>query len=166
MKPRLKSLTPSGKRLKSLNRFSVYRLYLIVGLIALLLFVGVYTQVLIRNAKRDEQFVPRLFAQYIAYTDSYLKKAEENTQLLTEVLVQYLSVAGDYNYQEKMWTYLNTEFMPRIKIPIIITDNKNHPTAWYHISVPDSVSFAELNEEDQQNLMQNLATETLSGTDI
>ncbi|HOV16162.1 MAG TPA: HAMP domain-containing sensor histidine kinase [Candidatus Cloacimonadota bacterium] len=158
MKPRLKSLTPSGKRLKSLNRFSVYRLYLIVGLIALLLFVGVYTQVLIRNAKRDEQFVPRLFAQYIAYTDSYLKKAEENTQLLTEVLVQYLSVAGDYNYQEKMWTYLNTEFMPRIKIPIIITDNKNHPTAWYHISVPDSVSFAELNEEDQQNLMQNLAT--------
>ena len=80
MLPALKSSTPSGKRRRTYNRYLVLRLYLIFGSCLLLLFFGIYTQVLIQNAKKDAQFVPRLFAQYIAYTDSYLIGAEQSTQ--------------------------------------------------------------------------------------
>lgn len=154
--PRLKSSTPSGKWRKTFNRYLALRIYLITGIILLLVFFGVYSQVLIQNAKRDAQFVPRLFAQYIAYSDSYLKSAERNTQLLTEVMVEYLKSAGETNYQEKMWNYLNTEFMARIRIPIIITDSNNNPTGWYHLDVPDSIPFNELHPEDITKLRERL----------
>jgi signal transduction histidine kinase len=156
--PRLKNSTPSGRWRKTFNRYLALRIYLITGIILLLVFFGVYTQVLIQNAKRDAQFVPRLFAQYIAYTDSYLKSAESNTQLLTEVMVEYLKSAGETNYQEKMWNYLNTEFMARIRIPIIITDSNNNPTGWYHLDVPDSIPFNELRPDDIRKLRERLGS--------
>lgn len=152
----LKNSTPSGKRQKTYNLYLTLRLYLIFGILFLLLFFGIYTQVLIKNAKRDAQFVPRLFAQYIAYTDSYLKTAEKNTQLLTEVLVEYLKSAGEYNYQEKMWNYLNTDFITKLNIPIIITDNKLVPTNWYRVNVPDSIPYYELAFKDKKMLLARL----------
>jgi len=160
MRQSLKSSTPSGKRQKKSNRFAALRLYLIFGSILLMLFFGIYTQILIGNAKREAQFVPRLFAQYIAYTDSYLKTAERNTQLLTEVLVEYLKSAGEYDYQEKMWNYLNTEFISRMKIPIIITDSASNPTGWYHVDVPDSIPFNQLTPEDISRLRGRITTMT------
>jgi len=129
---------------------------MISGIVFLLLFFGIYTQVLIENAKRDAQFVPRLFAQYIAYTDSYLKNAERNTQLLTEVLVKYLQSAGEYNYQESMWNYLNTEFIARLRIPIIITDVDKKPTSWYHVEVPDTIAYEELSSQARGKLISRL----------
>ncbi len=156
--PRLKSSTPSGRRQKTYNRYLTLRIYLITGIILLLAFFGVYTQVLIQNAKRDAQFVPRLFAQYIAYTDSYLKSADRNTQLLTEVMVEYLKSAGESNYQEKMWNYLNTDFMARLRIPIIITDSNKNPTGWYHLEIPDSIPFNELSPEAIQMLRNRIRT--------
>lgn len=152
----LKSSTPSGKRRRTYNRYLVLRLYLIFGSCFLLLFFGIYTQVLIHNAKKDAQFVPRLFAQYIAYSDSYLRGAEKSTQLLTEVLVEYLQSAGENNYQEKMWNYLNTEFIARMQIPIIITDVVNSPTSWYHVDVPDSIPYDALDVKMQESLKTRL----------
>ncbi len=156
MLPALKSSTPSGKRRRTYNRYLVLRLYLILGSCCLLLFFGIYTQVLIQNAKRDAKFVPRLFAQYIAYTDSYLRGAEKSTQLLTEVLVEYLQSAGETNYQELMWNYLNTEFIVKMKIPIIITDNTNKPTSWYHVGVPDSIPYEALDRKSKESLAERL----------
>jgi len=156
MLPALKSSTPSGKRQKKFNRFLALRLYLIFGIVFLLLFFGVYSNVLIQNAKRDAQYVPRLFAQYIAYTDDYLKRAEKNTQLLTEVLVEYLRTAGATNYQERMWNYLNTAFIAKLNIPIIITDNNDIPSSWYHMNVPDNVPFNELKSSEQDFLLKEL----------
>ena len=137
--PALKSSTPSGRRQKTYNRYAAFRLYIIMGSLFLLVFFGVYTQVLIQNAKRDAQFVPRLFAQYIAYTDSYLTEAEKNTELLTEVLVRYLKFAGEPDYQERMWSYLNTEFITKLDIPIIITDGNKMPVSWFHVDVPSGI---------------------------
>ncbi len=156
--PPLKSSTPSGKRRKRFNRYLGLRIYLISGIIILLLFFGIYTQVLIRNAQRDAQFVPHLLAQYIAYTDSYLRSAEKNTQLLTEVMVEYLKSAGEADYQEHMWNYLNTEFMKRIQIPIIITDSNSNPNSWYHVAVPDSIPFNELEPDQILQLRSSLTT--------
>jgi len=156
MLPALKSSTPSGKRRRTYNRYLALRLYLIFGSFFLLLFFGVYTQVLIQNAKRDAQFVPRLFAQYIAYTDSYLKNAETNTQLLTEVLVEYLQSAGENDYQEKMWTYLNTVFISKLRIPIIITDANNTPTSWFHANAPEGIPFEALDAKAKDNLKTRL----------
>ncbi|MFO7660481.1 MAG: HAMP domain-containing sensor histidine kinase [Candidatus Cloacimonadaceae bacterium] len=156
MLPALKSSTLSGKRRKRFNRYLALRLYLIFGIIFLLLFFGVYTHVLIQNAKRDAQYVPRLFAQYIAYTDDYLKKAEMNTQLLTEVLVEYLQAAGANNYQERMWNYLNTTFLAQLNIPIIITDADDIPTNWYHMNVPDNLTYDQLSRNEQNYLLKQL----------
>lgn len=156
MKQVLKSSTPSGKRRRTYNRYLVLRLYLIFGSCFLLLFFGIYTQVLIHNAKRDAQFVPRLFAQYIAYTDSYLKSAEKSTQLLTEVLIEYMQSAGEANYQEMMWNYLNTEFIAKLQIPIVITDNLNNPTSWYHVDIPDSIPFSALDTKSQEYLVSRV----------
>jgi signal transduction histidine kinase len=119
-----------------------------------MLFFGIYTQVLIQNAKKDAQFVPRLFAQYIAYTDSYLKDAEKNSQLLTEVLIQYLQSAGDPNYQSKMWNYLNTSYIAKLRIPIIITDVNETPTSWFHVNVPDNIPFENLSVADKAKLFK------------
>jgi signal transduction histidine kinase len=152
MLPALKNSTPSGTRQKKFNRYLALRLYLIFGVIFLLLFFGIYTQMLIQNAKRDATFVPRLLAQYIAYTDSYLRTAEKNTQLMTELLVEYLQSAGAVNYQEKMWNYLNTEFMAKMSIPIIITDVYNNPTSWYHVGVPDTIPYGNLLSTDRGKL--------------
>ncbi len=151
-----KNLITSGKNQKSYNRFHKFRLYIVIGSIVLLLAFGAYTQILIREAKEDAQFVPRLFAQYIAYTDSYLKEAQKNTELITEVLVKYLQVAGEYDFQEKMWTYLNTQFINKMKIPIIITDENDTPTTWYHVDVPEDKAYSSLSEEEQNNLAERL----------
>lgn len=158
MLPALKSSTPSGRRQKIFSRYLALRLYLIFGVIFLVLFFGIYTQILIENAKKDAQFVPRLFAQYIAYTDSYLRNAERNTQLLTEVLVEYLQTAGEPNYQEKMWNFLNTSFITKLKIPIIITDTNDTPTSWYHVNIPENIPFNELDEEKQASLVNRIST--------
>lgn len=158
MLPALKSSTPSGKRRKKFNRYLALRLYLIFGVVFLLLFFGIYTHVLIQNAKRDAQHVPRLFAQYIAYTDDYLRRAESNTQLLTEVLVEYLQAAGANNYQERMWNYLNTTFLVKLDIPIIITDSYDIPSSWYHMDVPSNVSYSELSNSQKAYLLQRLDT--------
>jgi signal transduction histidine kinase len=152
----LKNSTPSGKRQKKFNRYLALRLYLIFGLIFLLLFFGVYTQMLIRNAKRDAQFVPRLLAQYIAYTDSYLRNAERNTQLMTELLVEYLQAAGAQNYQDKMWSFLNTKFIAKMSIPIVITDIYNNPTSWYHVGVPENIPYGELMSTDRGKLFLHM----------
>jgi len=157
MLPVLKSSTPSGKRQKTFNRYLALRLYIIFGVILLIIIFGIYTQILIQNAKKEAQFVPRLFAQYIAYTDSYLRSAEQNTQLLTEVLIQYLQNAGETNYQEKMWNYLNTSFMPQLKIPIIITDSNDTPTNWYHVGVPENIVYEELTARQRELLTEKLS---------
>ncbi|PKN80873.1 MAG: sensor histidine kinase [Candidatus Cloacimonetes bacterium HGW-Cloacimonetes-1] len=123
------------------------------------LFFAIYTQVLIQNAKTEQEYVPRLFAQYIAYTDNYLKNSERNTQVLTEVMANYIHLTTKPNFQQELWDYISTEFMQKNPIPIIITDPDMEPTIWNHIDVSSDTVYTELSASSQQFLrssMQNM----------
>ncbi|MDZ4182107.1 MAG: hypothetical protein U1B83_04455, partial [Candidatus Cloacimonadaceae bacterium] len=62
MKQALKNSMPSGTSRKSTNRFQTLRLYLIFGSVVIFTFFAIYTQILIQNARREQEFVPRIFA--------------------------------------------------------------------------------------------------------
>lgn len=160
MKPASKNSTPSGISRKSVNRFNSLRLYIIFSSLIIFAFFAIYTQILIQNAKREQEYVPRLFAQYIAYTETYLKESEKNTQLLTEVITNYIQLATQRNFQQELWNYISTEFIPQNPIPIIIADENGEPTVWNNIGIsPDSV-FSELSLPSKDRL-QNLKSKMI-----
>ena len=152
MKQALKNSTPSGNLRKSINRFHSMRLYLIFGSLVIFVFFAVYTQVLIQNAKNEQEYVPRIFAKYIAYTDVYLKQAEQYVQLLSELSANYFKSAGSPNYEEAISDYILSEFMPKNPFPIIVTDEDLEPVAWSHVQVPYGTPYASLEPEEQQHL--------------
>jgi len=118
---------------------------------SLLIFIvfAIYTQVLIHEARKDQEYVPRIFAQYVAYTDGYLRSAEQYVQLLTEVSSKYLQFAAQSDFQQQLWNYISTEFMQENPIPIIITDANMQPEIWKNIPInPDSL-YEELSPETQ-----------------
>jgi len=98
------------------------RLYLIISSLVIFVAFAIYTQILIQNAKREQEYVPRIFAQYIAYTDSYLRQAEQYEALLSEVRTNFFQFATQRNFQEALWDYISIEFMQKNSIPVIITD--------------------------------------------
>jgi hypothetical protein len=76
MKHRSKNSTLSGNSPRKRNNFQYLRLYLIFSTLVLFVVIAIYSQVLIRNAKREQEYVPRIFAKYIAYTNNYLRQSE------------------------------------------------------------------------------------------
>lgn len=152
MPPHSKNSTEFGKPLKSRNRFHTLRIYLILGSLILFAFFAVYTQILIQNAKQEQQYVPRVFAQYIAYTDSYLKETEVYTQKLTELFTSYIQISLRRNFQQELWNYISTEFVPQYPIPIIITDANMEPMFWNQVPVSSDTTFAELSDGSQARL--------------
>lgn len=155
MKQASKNSIPSGISRKSVNRFHSLRLYIIFSSLIIFIFFAIYTQILIQNAKREQEYVPRLFAQYIAYTETYLKESEKNTQLLTEIISNYIQFATKRRFQQELWDYISTEFMQKNPIPIIITDENMEPTVWNNIGVSSDSTFSELSPRSQQ-LIQSL----------
>jgi len=153
MKQASKSSTPTGNQQRNFNRYHSLRLYIVfISLIVFVFFAG-YTQVLIQKAKLEQEYVPRIFAKYIAYTDSYLREAEKYAQLLTEVSSKYLQFTTRWDFQQQLWDYISTEFMPDNPIPIIITDENLTPVVWKNLEIsPDSL-FTDLSPESQKKLV-------------
>ncbi|MDD2228264.1 MAG: HAMP domain-containing sensor histidine kinase [Candidatus Cloacimonetes bacterium] len=156
MKPVLKNSTPTGKKRKSVNLFNRLRIFLIGGSLAIFLFFAGYIQVLIKQAKVEQEYVPRIFAQYIAYTDTYLRAAEQYAQLLTEVSSKYLQFSASWDFQQNLWDYISTEFMPENPIPIIITDAFFQPQMWKNVGVPTDTLFANLSIASRKKLEQKM----------
>jgi hypothetical protein len=150
-----KNSTQSGISRKNINRFNSLRLYIIFSSLIIFLFFAVYTQILIQNAKREQEYVPRLFAQYIAYTETYLKESEKNTQLLTEIITNYIQFATKRRFQQELWDYISTEFMQKNPIPIIITDEFSEPAVWNNIGVATDSTFSELSPASQQRIIKH-----------
>ncbi|MDZ4121763.1 MAG: HAMP domain-containing sensor histidine kinase [Candidatus Cloacimonadaceae bacterium] len=152
MKQVSKNSIPSGISRKNVNRFDSLRLYIILSSLFIFAFFAIYTQILIQNAKKEQEYVPRLFAQYIAYTDSYLKESEKSTQLLTEIITNYIQFATKRQFQQDLWNYVSTEFMPKNPLPIIITDENREPTIWNNIAIPSTSNYQELSNQDKQKI--------------
>jgi signal transduction histidine kinase len=142
----------TGNLPKRANRFHLLRLYIVSGSLLIFLFFGVYTQILVQKAKQEQEFVPRIFARYIAYTDGYLRAAEKYAQLLTEVSSKYLQFTAQRDFQQQLWDYISTDFMQDNPIPIIVTDENMIPLVWKNVEVsPDSL-YEDLSREAQFTL--------------
>jgi len=152
MKQALKNSIPIGKKQKSTNVFNRLRLILIVGSLAIFVFFAGYIQILIKKAKLEQEYVPRIFAQYIAYTDSYLRAAERNAQLITEISSKYLQFTGSSDFKQNLWDYVSTEFMRDNPIPVIITDAYYQPQMWKNVGIPTDTLFTELSAQNRKRL--------------
>ena len=131
-------------------------MFLIIGSLAIFIFFAGYIQILIKQAKIEQEYVPRIFAQYVAYTDSYLRAAERNAQLITEVSSKYLQFTASYDFKQNLWDYISTEFMPQNPIPVIITDATFQPLMWKNVGVPTDSLFSELCPVTRRKLEQTM----------
>lgn len=58
MRQALKNSTSSGISRKKTDNFKALRLYLIMGLLLIFTAFAVYAQILIKNAKREQEYTP------------------------------------------------------------------------------------------------------------
>ena len=152
-----KNSMSTGKPLRGSSRLSSIRLYLIATSLFVFLLLAVYTQVLIQKARGEHEFVPRIFAQYIAYTDGYLRAAEKYAQLLTEVSSKYLQFTAKRDFQQQLWDYISTEFMQENPIPIVITDPSLQPVLWQNLPVSADTLYEELSAASQSRILENMS---------
>ena len=117
-----------------------------------------YNLILVRNAKKEQECVPRMFAQYIAYTDSYLRQAEEYEKLLSEVRTRYFQFATRQNFQEELWDYISIEFMQKNPIPVIITDEAFNPLFWNKVGVSQDTLYTDLSYGSKKLLQEHMSS--------
>ena len=110
---------------------------------------AVLTQVLIQNAKREQEYVPRLFAQYIAYTDNYMRSSEKYAELLTEVFSRYIQISTHDFFAEDLWDYISREFTQKNPLPVVITDQDSIPSLWNRIGISQDSTYTELSEDSR-----------------
>ncbi len=156
MKQALKNSTPSGISRKKTDNFKALRLYLILGSLLIFIAFAVYAQILIQNAKREQEYVPRLFSQYIAYTDGYLRQSEKYAQMLAEITSKRFELLQEVDFQEAISNYMFIEFPGKNPIPVIITDADTIPQFWNQVQVPADVSYDDLPERDKLMLRQEM----------
>jgi signal transduction histidine kinase len=156
MKQALKNLTPSGISRKKTDNFKSLRFYLIFGLLLFFVAFAVYSQILIRNANLEQEYVPRIFARYIAYTDTYLRRSEKYAQMLGELSSKHFESAQKLNYNEAIGDYILTDFMPHNPIPIVITDIDMEPLVWSQVNVSQDSTFSELSQTSRDRLLTML----------
>ncbi|MFA5510786.1 MAG: sensor histidine kinase, partial [Candidatus Cloacimonadaceae bacterium] len=118
---------------------------------------AIYSQILLQNAKREQEYIPRIFAKYIVYTDSYLRQAEEYAELLSEIRTQYFQFASQRNFQEALWDYISLDFMQKNPIPVIITDEAYIPLFWNKVDVSQDSMYADLSYASQAKLQEEMA---------
>jgi len=152
MKQALKNSIPTGKKQKSSNIFHRLRLYFIGSSLIVFISLAIYIQILIQKARSEQEFVPRIFAQYIAYTDSYLRTAERYAQLLTEISSKYLQFTTSKDFKQDLWDYISTDFMKDNPIAVIITDSNYQPQMWKNVGVPTDSLFWELSIRSRNKL--------------
>ncbi len=145
----MKNSILTGKQPRLNNRYHSLRLYIVFGSMVVFVFFAIYTQVLINQARKEQEYLPRILAKYVAYTDGYLRAAEKYAQLLTEVSSKYLQFTAERDFQQQLWDYISTDFMQANPIPIIITDENMQPLIWKNIHVSADSLYEELSFDTQ-----------------
>lgn len=111
---------------------------------------------LIQNAKREQEYAPRIFAQYIAYTDRYLRQSEQYARLLAEITSKRFESLQEDDFQQAITNYIFFEFPKKNPIPVIITDADSIPQFWNQVQVSPEGSFDDLPPESQLLLRQEM----------
>jgi len=117
----------SGKLQKKTSRRSQFvTFYFIVGSIILLIFFILYTNMLLRDIRKDVQVVPDLYSKF-------------------------LGLPADVNLEHFLFQYFMEEIIPRIDYPIILVDSLKIPFSWENIDI-EQKEFKDLNERQQKTL--------------
>lgn len=154
MKHRSKNSTLSGNSPRKRNNFQYLRLYLIFNTLVLFVAIAIYSQILIRNAKREQEYVPRIFAKYIAYTENYLRQSEKYALMLAEITSKTFEALNREDFQEAISNYMLFEFPQKNPIPVIITDIDLVPQLWNQVGVSPDSTYDSLSEQSKQ-ILQN-----------
>lgn len=156
MKHRSKNSTLSGSSPRKRNNFQYLRLYLIFSTLVLFVVIAIYSQVLIRNAKREQEYVPRIFAKYIAYTNNYLRQSEKYALMLAEITSKTFDALNREDFQEAISNYMLFEFPQKNPIPVIITDIDSVPQLWNQVGVSPDSTYDSLSEQSRQILRDKM----------
>ena len=156
MKQASPSSTKSGISPKKSDNFKTLRLYLILGSLLIFTAFAVYAQILIRKAKHEQEYVPRIFAQYIAYTDKYLRLSEQTARMVAEITSKRFESLQERDFEQAISNYMLFEFPDRNPIPVIIADADSIPQYWNRVKVPSDVGYDDLSQEDKQILEEEM----------
>ncbi len=116
-----------GTKLKKRNNKDfLLRLYFIIGLIVIIIAFTVYTNILMRNVKKDIKLVPNLYARFISTPDNVD---------LEDFLIQYFM----------------SNVIPNINYPIILADSLKVPFSWENIEI-DKINYYLLDAKEQKRL--------------
>jgi Histidine kinase-, DNA gyrase B-, and HSP90-like ATPase len=100
--------------------------YFIVGSIILLIFFILYSNMLLRDIRKDVEVVPDLYSKF-------------------------LGLPADVNLEHFLFQYFMEEIIPRIDYPIILVDSLKTPFSWENIDI-EQKEFDELDERQQKIL--------------
>ncbi len=148
----LKNLTGFGTRLNAQKNSNFLQLYFIIGSIVLIGFYITYTNILLKKAKQDSEFIPRSFANYIVYIESQMLEAESNSKLISELFAKYINSLTEDNYEEILVEYIRDEFVTNIAMPVIIADNEKKPLYWRNLDVPEAVQYKDLSHVYKEHI--------------
>lgn len=115
---------------KTSKRSQFVTVYFILGTIILLIFFVLYTNMLLRDIRKDVKIVPDLYSKF-------------------------LGLPADVNLEHFLFQYFMEEIIPRIDYPIILADSLNTPFSWENIDI-ESKEFEELNIQQQNELLSML----------
>ncbi len=148
----LKSLMKLGNKLNAQKHNNLLQLYFIVGSIVLIGFYITYTNVLLKKAKQDSEFIPRSFANYIVYIESQMLEAESNSKLISELFAKYIKSLTEDDYEDILVEYIRDDFVTNITMPVIIADDKKQPLYWRNLDIPESVQFKDLSSVYKEHI--------------
>lgn len=92
----------------------------------LITFFIIYTNIVIRNIKKDVRIVPDLYSKF-------------------------LGLPSDVNMEHFLFQYFMDEIIPEIDYPIILVDSLHSPFSWENLDIPKK-EFENLEPDDQKKL--------------
>ena len=111
------------------NQFVTF--YFIVGSMMLLVFFILYSNMLLRDIRKDVEIVPDLYSKF-------------------------LGLPADVNLEHFLFQYFMEEIIPNIDYPIILTDSLKTPFSWENIDIEQNKEYSELDERQQKILLNML----------
>ena len=108
------------------NRDFILRLYFVIGVLLIVFFFTLYTNILMKNVKKDIKMVPNLYARFISTPDNV-------------------------NLEDFLIQYFMSNVIPNINYPIILADSLNVPFSWDNIQI-ENMNFMLLDAKKQKKL--------------
>lgn len=116
------------KKTSRRNRFVTF--YFIIGSMLLMVFFILYSNMLLRDIRKDVEVVPDLYSKF-------------------------LGIPADVNLEHFLFQYFMEEIIPNIDYPIILADSLKTPFSWENIEIQQK-EYSELDERQQKVLISML----------